>query len=213
MAVLRVEGLTKLFPEKRSLWGKVKQPACAAVTNVSFTINEGETLGVLGRNGSGKTTIIHMLLSTLKPTSGSIAYFGKELNAHRSELLQHVGFASTYVKMPPRLSIRDNLDIYGRLYGLPYGKRLEKIERYLKFFGMWDLRDREVGVLSAGEATRVMLAKAFLADPKIVLLDEPTASLDPDVAYDIRQFILQRQQELGVSFLITSHNMYEVTQV
>lgn len=213
MAVLRVKGLTKVFPEKRTLWGKLKQPACSAVTDVSFSISEAETLGLLGPNGSGKTTIINMLLSTLVPTKGSISYFGKDFMRHRSEILQHVGFASTYVKLPPRLSVRDNLDIYGRLYGLSANRRLEKIEHYLKFFGMWDLRDREVGVLSAGQATRVMLAKAFLADPKIVLLDEPTASLDPDVAYDIRQFVLQQQQELGVSFLFTSHNMAEVTQV
>lgn len=212
MAVLRVEGLSKKFPEKRSLWGTVKQPACSAVTNVSFSINEAETLGLLGANGSGKTTIIHMLLSTLKPTAGTISYFGKDFTRYRSEILQHVGFASTYVKLPPRLSVRDNLDIYGRLYGLSYARRQEKIEHYLKFFGMWHLRDREVGVLSAGESTRVMLAKAFLADPKIVLLDEPTASLDPDVAHDIRQFVLA-QQNLGVSFLFTSHNMVEVTQV
>lgn len=213
MAVLRVEGLTKVFPEKRSLWGKLKQPACSAVTDVSFSINSGEILGLLGPNGSGKTTIIHMLLSTLVPTRGLITYFDKDFSQFRSEILQQVGFASTYVKLPPRLSVHDNLDIYGRLYGLSHSRRLEKIEHYLKFFGMWDLKNREVGVLSAGEATRVMLAKAFLADPKIVLLDEPTAALDPDVAFAIREFVVHQQQQLGVSFLFTSHNMIEVTQV
>lgn len=213
MDVLRVEGLTKLFSEKKTLWGVIKQQACTAVSDVSFVIREGETLGLLGPNGSGKTTIIHMLLSTLAPTSGAIFYFGKDLSIHRSDILQHVGFASTYVKLPPRLSVQDNLDIYGRLYGLSGTKRAEKIQYYLKFFGMWHLKDREVGVLSAGESTRVMLAKAFLADPKIVLLDEPTASLDPDVAYDIRRFVLEQQREFGVSFLFTSHNMSEVTQL
>lgn len=213
MAVLQVDGLTKLFPEKKNIWGTVTRQECAAVSQVSFSVHAGEILGLLGPNGSGKTTIIHMLLSTLTPTSGTISYFGKSLLTDRSTLLQHVGFASTYVKLPPRLTILDNLDIYGRLYGLSHTRRAEKIEHYLRFFGMWHLRKREVGVLSAGEATRVMLAKAFLADPKIVLLDEPTASLDPDVAYDIRKFVLQQQKEFGVSFLITSHNMHEVSQV
>lgn len=213
MDVLRVEGLTKRFSEKRTFWGSIKQEACTAVSDVSFTIAQGETLGLLGPNGSGKTTIIHMLLSTLAPTMGKIFYFDKDLHACRSEILQHVGFASTYVKLPPRLTVHDNLDIYGRLYGLSYEKRKQKIEHYLKFFGMWHLKGRQVGVLSAGEATRVMLAKAFLADPKIVLLDEPTASLDPDVAYDIRQFIVHQQREFGVSFLLTSHNMVEVSHM
>lgn len=213
MAVLQVDGLTKVFPEKRNIWGAVTRQGCTAVSDVSFSIHEGEILGLLGPNGSGKTTIIHMLLSTLTPTSGSISYFGKNLLTDRSAILQHVGFASTYVKLPPRLTIIDNLDVYGRLYGLSHARRIEKIEHYLRFFGMWHLRTKEVGVLSAGEATRVMLAKAFLADPKIVLLDEPTASLDPDVAYDIRRFVLQQQKEYGVSFLITSHNMHEVSQV
>lgn len=213
MVVLTVDRLFKKFPARKGWFGAIKQPAFTAVDGISFSIKSGEILGLLGPNGAGKTTTIQMLLSTLKPTSGSITYFGKNFFTHRSEILQQVGFASTYVKLPPRLSILTNLDIYGRLYGIPHAKRLENIERHLRFFGMWDLRNREVGLLSAGETTRVMIAKAFMADPKIILLDEPTAALDPDVARDVRQFMLYQRENHGVSFLVTSHNMDEVTEV
>src|SRR5581483_6310481 len=104
-----------------------------------------------GTNGAGKTTTIQMLLGTITPSSGNITYFGKNFFTHRSEILQHVSFASTYVKLPGRLTIFENLDIYGRLYGLTKSQRLEKIEKYLKFFGMWSVKDKETGVLSAGQ--------------------------------------------------------------
>lgn len=212
MAVLRVENLKKTFPSIRRFFGP-DRAAYTAVNGVSFVVNEGEILGLLGPNGAGKTTIVQMLLSTMQPTSGDIFYFGQDFTTHRSEILGQVGFASTYAKLPERLTVRSNLRIYGRLYGLSSAQIENRIEHCLNFFSMKQCADTEVGVLSAGETTRVVLAKAFLANPKIVILDEPTASLDPDVANDVRHFVLRQRQEFGTSFLITSHNMNEVGQL
>ncbi|MFA6066099.1 MAG: ABC transporter ATP-binding protein [Candidatus Babeliaceae bacterium] len=202
MSLLTVQGLTKKYAD-----------GFIAVNNISFDIKSGEILGLLGPNGAGKTTIITMLLSTLTPTSGRIFYFGKDFFMHRSEILKYVSYASTYVKLPPRLTIWENLDIYGRLYGLSYAQRYDGCKKLLTLFGMWDIRHREMGALSAGQITRVMLVKAFVTQPKIVLLDEPTAALDPDIAIDVRKFILEQQKEHGISVLLTSHNMDEVTEM
>jgi ABC-type multidrug transport system, ATPase component len=199
--IVNVTNLTKKFD------------AFTAVNDISFSIKEGEILGLLGPNGAGKTTTIQMLLSTMIPTSGSINYFGQSLFTHRAEILERVAFASTYVRLPGRLSIIENLDIYGQLYGVSSSDRKRRIEKFLKFFGIWDIRDRSSGVLSAGQITRVMLVKAFLSHPEVVLLDEPTASLDPDIALEVRKFIKEQQQEYGVSILLTSHNMAEVADV
>ena len=201
MPLLTVRNLTKRY-----------SPTCTAVNNVSFSLERGETLGILGPNGAGKTTTIHMLLDLLTPTSGSITYFGKEFQAHRSEILQKVGFGTTYSRLPGSMSVQNNLDIYGRLYGISAAQRKHKIQELLELLGVWHLRNREAAELSAGETTRVILAKAFLAEPEIVLLDEPTASLDIDIAQTVREFICH-QSERGVSFLFTSHNMHEMTQV
>ncbi len=198
--LLKVENLIKKFG------------SFTAVNNISFYLKE-EILGLLGSNGAGKTTTIQMLLSTMTPTSGKIIYFGKNFFTHRSEILEKVSFASTYVKLPGQLTIEENLTIYGELYGVSKNDRKKRIEKFLKFFGMWDKRNRNVGVLSAGELSRVMLAKAFISYPSIVLLDEPTAALDPDIAIEVRSFIKEQQQEYGVAILLTSHNMFEVTNV
>jgi len=210
---LIVKNLTKTFPAQRTFWGAIKSPPFTAVDNVSFEVKEREILGLLGPNGAGKTTTIQMLLSTLKPTSGAITYFGKDFFTNRSASLTQIGFASAYVGLPKRLTVQENLEVYGRLYGLTSQQRAKRINKYLEEFGVAHLANRETGALSAGETTRVMLAKAFLSHPKIVLLDEPTAALDPDIAQDIRSFILERREKDGVSFLFTSHNMGEVTEV
>ncbi len=139
-----------------------------AVNGISFDLSQGEVLGFLGPNGAGKTTTMHMLLGTLTPTSGVITYFGKNFAKHRSEILQHVGFASAYTRLPGRLTIYENLDIYGRLYGLSSYDRAIGIKQFLKAFDMWQMKDKAVSGLSAGQLTRVMLAKAFLPKPKIV---------------------------------------------
>lgn len=211
MPVLKIKNLTKTYSSGR--WPFSTPSTYTAVNNISFEVQKGEIVGFLGPNGAGKTTTIQMLLGTLTPSSGVIEYFGKDFADYRIEILKKVGYASGYDKLPARLSIAENLDIVGRIYGLGKAERHEHIEKLLTFFGVWDIRNRETGALSAGQATRVMLAKAFLANPEVVLLDEPTASLDPDIAHEVRQFILAQRKERGISILITSHNMQEVTEL
>lgn len=201
MAILQVKNLTKRFTSER-----------AVVDHISFDLQKGETLGILGVNGAGKTTTISMLTGLLTPTEGTIHYFGKDLNHHRSDILERVGTGSAYSKLPGTLTIEQNLDIFGRLFGLNKKTRMERIEYLLKKLDMFHMKDRRCGGLSAGETTRVVLAKAFIHDPEIVLLDEPTASLDIDIAKKIRTFINERRLK-GSSVIITSHNMQEMTEV
>lgn len=200
--VLSVNNLRKTYGKKNAHF---------AVDGVSFDLNKGEILGLLGPNGSGKTTTIQMLLGTLALTSGSITYFGKDFLKHRSEILQNVSFASTYTSLPFALTVEENLKCFGRLYG--FTNILKKIDPLLERFGLSEKRHTKVSALSAGQITRLMLVKAFFTDPKIVLLDEPTASLDPDMAHDVCSFILERREETGLSILFTSHKMEEVSEV
>ncbi len=209
---LQVDKLRKVFTTRSWFTGKVKREFIA-VNDVSFELKRGEILGLLGPNGAGKTTTIQMLLGTLTPTAGSIVYFGKEFAQNRCQTLQRVGYASAYSKLPGKLTVYENLDIFGRLYGLSRDERQRHIARLLEIFGIADLRNKMVRGLSAGQMTRAILAKAFLPSPEIILLDEPTASLDPDIAHDIRQFILLQQKERDISILFTSHNMNEVAEV
>lgn len=211
MPVLKINNLSKTFTT--GFWPFSSKKTYTAVNNISFHLKKGEILGFLGPNGAGKTTTIQMLLGTLTPSSGSINYFGIDFEKHRIEALKKIGYASGYDKLPARLTIIENLDIVGRIYDIAEPDRKKKIEELLKIFDMWDMRNRETGTLSAGQSTRVMLAKAFISDPEIVLLDEPTASLDPDVAHEVRKFILKQCKDLGTSILITSHNMDEVTEL
>lgn len=207
-SILTVDHLTKVYPPEKK--GAIP---FTAVDDVSFTLREGEILGLLGPNGAGKSTTISMLLGVLTPTSGEISVFGKNFFTHRSEILEKVTFASTYIAMPWRLSVIENLRIYGWMYGVT-GKTFEKrVQHFLEFFGVWDQKDKTMNHLSAGQVTRVMLAKAFIPHPKVVLLDEPTASLDPDIAHQVRAFIKEQQKEFNTSILYTSHNMDEVADV
>lgn len=200
--------LTKVFaPERKG--GK----SFTAVNDISFELKEGQILGLLGPNGAGKTTTISMLLSALSPTSGEIEYFGQAFPRHKSEALRYVTFASTYIKMPWRLTVLENLRVYALLYGVEGQLFKERLKRFMDFFGVWNQRHKTMSMLSAGQITRIMLVKAFLPHPKIVLLDEPTASLDPDIAHEVRKFVKQQRKEHGVSILYTSHNMAEVTDV
>ena len=208
--ILRVNSLTKVFSSKRLFR---KRETFTAVDNISFHLNQKEILGFLGPNGAGKTTTIQMLLGLMTPTKGTIEYFGKNFKSHSKEILRKVTFASSYVELPSRLTVYENLDIFGRLYDLPSNQRKDNIVRLLKAFDLWEMRNKETGLLSAGQMTCVMLAKAFLPDPIIVLLDEPTSALDPEIALEVRKFILNQQSEYGVSILFTSHNMTEVTEI
>lgn len=209
--MLSVKNLTKIFKGKRNLFGP-RTADFKAVDNISFDIKQGEVVGFLGPNGAGKTTTLKMLLDLLKPTSGSITYFNQDLKSHRSSILQHIGYASTYTKLPARMSVYENLYIYGRLYGISSKELPSRIAEYLKLFGV-ERSNQEMGGLSAGQTTRVMLAKAFMVHPKIALLDEPTAALDPDIAQEVRSFIIQQQKERGITVFLASHNMDEVTAI
>lgn len=211
MPVLKVNNLTKTFSS--GFWPFKTPQTYTAVNNISFDLKKGEILGFLGPNGAGKTTTIQMLLGTLTPSAGRIDFFGQDFAQHRITALKKIGYASGYDKLPSRLTIFENLDIVGRIYAIPEPQRSVQIKKLLDFFGILHLANRQAGTLSAGQATRVMLAKAFINDPEVVLLDEPTASLDPDVAHQVRQFVLAQRKERNTSILITSHNMDEVTEL
>ena len=206
--VLEVDRLTKVYPPEK----KGGRPF-TAVDHISFQLGDGEILGLLGPNGAGKSTTIQMLLGTLTPTEGKIKYFGQDLTRHRSRVMKKVTFASTYIKMPWRLTVIENLRVYGYLYGLSRTTFDTRAKKFLSYFGVWDQRHKMMNQLSAGQTTRIMLAKAFIPHPKIALLDEPTASLDPEIAHQVRQFVKNQQHEYGVAILYTSHNMDEVADV
>lgn len=206
--IVQVDHLGKVYPAA----SKKEQPF-TAVKDISFAIGKGEILGLLGPNGAGKSTTIAMLLGVLTPTQGSIKYFGKDFATNQSESLQHITFASTYIKMPWRLTVLENLRVYSYLYGLSREQFEHRSEKFLQRFGVWEQRHKTMNNLSAGQVTRVMLAKAFIPHPKVVLLDEPTASLDPDIAHQIRGFVKEQQAEFNTTILYTSHNMDEVADV
>jgi ABC-2 type transport system ATP-binding protein len=182
-----------------------------AVDNISFSVNEGEIVGLLGANGAGKTTTIYMLLGLLTPTSGSIYYFGKDFSQKREEIMHSVNFSSTYLGFPWKMSVYSNLDILARLYGVTNIK--ERIDQLLEMFEIKDLRNKRYGDLSAGQKTSVFLAKAFINFPKILLLDEPTSSLDPDIACKVRSLLAKEREKYKTSMLFTSHNMAEVEEL
>jgi ABC-2 type transport system ATP-binding protein len=202
--VLTVRNLKKVYPGK---------PPHTAVDGINFALEEGQILGLLGPNGSGKTTTIQMLLGTLTHTAGEIEYFGEDFFKHRSRLLQHVAFASTYTNLPWALTLEKNLFWLGSLYGLSRNESSCRFMPLLERFGLLELLRRRVASLSAGQSTRLMLIKAFFVEPKVLLLDEPTASLDPDIAQEICQFLLEQREKSGLSILFCSHKMDEVMQV
>ena len=182
-----------------------------AVNNVSFSVERGSVCALLGGNGAGKTTLLAMLLGLLLPTSGRIALLGTDMLRHRYRVLERVNLSSPYVDLPQRLTVRENLTVYARLYGVgAAGKRVEMLA------GQFDITrflERPYGTLSAGQRTRVALAKALLNHPEVLLLDEPTASLDPDTADTIRGYLNDYRQESGATLLMASHNMLEVERL
>jgi ABC-2 type transport system ATP-binding protein len=185
--------------------------AVEAVRGVSFTVGNGEIVGLLGPNGAGKTTTLNMVLGVLEPTSGSIAIEGMDLRKRRAQALARTNFAAVYAALPGNLTVYQNLRVFGMIYSVPDLKA--RIEESLVESDLVRFRNVKCGVLSSGEQTRVSLAKAMLNRPRLLLLDEPTASLDPSMAKDIRARIRAFAAAKTGGVLWTSHNMYEVEEV
>lgn len=198
-SILEVSKLTKRFGE------------FAAVDNVSFSVKEGEIVGLLGPNGAGKTTTIYMLLDLITPTSGTIKYFGKDLIQNREFILGNINFASAYSEIQGRMTVGQNFRIYGLLYDVSNIK--ERTRELLELLEVSETKDKLFWTLSSGQKTRVILAKALINKPKIILMDEPTASLDPDIASKVVDIIQALQEKEKTAILYTSHNMSEVEKV
>ena len=182
-----------------------------AVKNINFKINKGTIIGLLGPNGCGKSTTIGMMLGLIKPSSGTVIINGQNIERHRTNLLEKMNFISPYIELPKKLSVEENLKVYGRLYGV---KNLrEKIYNLMEKLNLTEFKSRKTGELSSGQKNRVSLAKALVNDPEILLLDEPTASLDPDVGDYIRSFIEDYAYNKGATILLASHNMNEVERL
>jgi ABC-2 type transport system ATP-binding protein len=182
-----------------------------ALAGLTFSVAEGESLGLLGVNGAGKTTAMNLLLGLTTPTSGMVRIFGMDLWKHRIEILKQLNFSSAYTALPSNLLVWQNLTVFARLYRVPRPK--QRIEELLELLDITHLRKSVTGRLSAGESTRVNLAKALLNRPRLLLLDEPTASLDPDIADRVRKLLRKLQTENGLSILYTSHNMRDIHEV
>ncbi len=201
---IRADGLTKRFPtpDGRDV---------TAVDAIAFTVPRGSVTGLLGGNGAGKTTTISMLLGLLLPTAGTVEILGVDMARHRHAVLPRMNFSSPYVELPHRLTVRENLTVYAHLYGLTCVKK--RVQELAEHLDLSRFLDRPSGGLSAGQKTRVALAKALLNDPELLLLDEPTASLDPDTADWIRTYLERYRARTGATILLASHNMLEVERL
>ena len=185
--------------------------AIDAVKNISFRLRENEIIGILGPNGCGKTTTIGMILGLLKPTKGKVLINGLEIENHRVDLLNELNFISPYIELPKKLTVKQNLEVYGRLYDV---KKLKiKIEYLCEKLRLNEFMNKITGELSSGQKNRVSLAKSIINDPSLLLLDEPTASLDPETGDFVRSFLEEYQREKGTSILLASHNMSEVERL
>lgn len=182
-----------------------------AVSDISFSVEKSKTLGLLGSNGAGKTTTIMMLMGILKATSGEIKILEQDVYKYRNKIAKEINFSSPFVELPHRLTVLQNLNVFGHLYGVQ--SLADKIHKLSMDLDILDLLKRRVGKLSAGQKTRVSLAKSLINDPKILFLDEPTASLDPDHADWIRTYLEQYQDRTGATFILASHNMPEVERL
>tara|TARA_Y100000748_G_C15401770_1_gene451801 strand:+ start:144 stop:881 length:738 start_codon:yes stop_codon:yes gene_type:complete len=197
--LVEVKNLKKIYGSKE------------AVKDISFTIKKDEILGLLGPNGSGKTTTIGMLLGLLKPTNGEVLIDGKKIEENRIEILKKINFISPYIELPKKLTVKQNLIVYGKLYNvLNINKRIEYLVEKLR---LSELLNRVTGELSSGQKNRVSLAKALINNPSVLFLDEPTASLDPEIGDFVRTFLENYKREKKISILLASHNMNEVTRL
>jgi len=197
--IVEVKNLIKNYGEKE------------AVKSISFKINEDEIIGLLGPNGSGKTTTIGMMLGLLKPTSGDILIEGEKIEENRIEILKKINFISPYIELPKKLTVKQNLIVFGKLYKIK--KLEERIDYLTSKLRLEDILNRITGELSSGQKNRASLAKSLINDPKVLLLDEPTASLDPEIGDFIRSFLENYKKEKKISILLASHNMSEVTRL
>ena len=196
---LEVIGLSKAYNKKE------------AVKDVSFKVNQNEIIGILGPNGCGKTTTIGMILGLLKPSKGKVLINGVEIENQRVDLLNQLNFISPYIELPKKLTVRQNLEVYGRLYDV--NKLKVKINYLSERLRLYEFIDKLTGELSSGQKNRVSLAKSIINNPKVLLLDEPTASLDPETGDFVRSFLEEYQQENKTSILLASHNMAEVERL
>ncbi len=197
--VLEVKNLTKKYDQ------------FTAVDNISFFVNEGEAVGFLGPNGAGKTTTIQILLGITIPTAGTIKFFGKDFSKHKKESLQRINFASAFNTLQGRISVWENLLVYAHLYRVKNPK--EKIMEFINYFEGEALLKQRYWDLSAGQKTKINLIKSLINDPEIILMDEPTASLDPDVVDKTLSFIEELKKSRKITLLYTSHNMDEITRI
>ena len=196
---LEVIGLSKIYDERK------------AVKDVSFKVEKNEIIGILGPNGCGKTTTIGMILGLLKPTNGKVLINGIDIENNRVNLLDSLNFISPYIELPKKLTVKENLTVYGKLYDV---KNLnEKIEYLSEKLRLDEIIKKITGELSSGQKNRVSLAKSIINDPVVLLLDEPTASLDPETGDFVRSFLEDYQKEQGASILLASHNMAEVERL
>tara|TARA_B100000579_G_scaffold342324_1_gene294379 strand:+ start:935 stop:1672 length:738 start_codon:yes stop_codon:yes gene_type:complete len=197
--IVEVNNLKKIYGNKE------------AVKDISFKILENEIIGLLGPNGSGKTTTIGMLLGLLQPSSGNIIIDGQNIKDNRIEILEKINFISPYIELPKKLTVRQNLNVYGKLYKIDNIKNV--IDYLTEKLHLEKLLDRVTGELSSGQKNKVSLAKSLINKPKILFLDEPTASLDPEVGDFVRTFLEGYKKENKISILLASHNMSEVTRL
>ena len=196
---LEVIKLTKIYNDK------------IAVKDISFKINQNEIIGILGPNGCGKTTTIGMILGLLKPSNGKVLINEKEVEKNRVDLMSSLNFISPYIELPKKLTVKQNLEVYGRLYDVKNLKT--KIEYLAEKLRLSEIMNKITGELSSGQKNRVSLAKSIINDPIVLLLDEPTASLDPETGDFIRSFLENYQKERQASILLASHNMAEVERL
>ncbi len=197
--LVKVKNLSKKYDSKE------------AVKDISFNIKENEILGLLGPNGSGKTTTIGMMLGLLKPSNGEILIDGKKIEENRIETLQKINFISPYIELPKKLTVKQNLIVYCKLYNVLNIKN--RIEYLVEKLRLEELLNRVTGELSSGQKNRVSLAKALINNPRVLFLDEPTASLDPEIGDFVRSFLENYKKEKKISILLASHNMNEVTRL
>ena len=199
-----------MFIQIKNLSKKYKDTL--AVKNINFSIEKNRTLGLLGPNGCGKTTSIGMMLGLIKPTSGEILIDNKNIESFkRDEILSRINFASPYIELPKKLTVRQNLEVYGRLYGIKNLK--DRIDEISEDLDIKNFFNRKTGELSSGQKNRVSLAKSLINKPEILFLDEPTASLDPDIGDFVRTYIQKYRSENQVTVLLASHNMNEVERL